>query len=250
MRALAPLVLLALACAGSPYDTYKARNPDWRGEAPTAGASLHETLAGLYAPPVAGYSRFISKLDVLRLADGKATLLSEAELDAALESDAPGDYGVVATLGCLSKVDLQRYRGEKVAWYLLAGNRLVAFDHFDFVDRCVFFNQFQPAGPEQGALERLVTGHRDASFPRSMEHAGEFYRKGIAYLGARRPADAAVMLEAGDRAFDVGSRGERRVDFENAPRALREMQSEEIDALRKELAAGLARSEAGGAPAP
>jgi len=250
MRALAPLVLIAVACAANPYDTYKARNPDWHGEAPTAGASLHETLAGLYAPPVAGYSRFVSKLDVLRLADGKAILLSEAELDAALESDAPGDYGVVATLGCLSKVDLQRYHGEKVAWYLLAGNRLVAFDHFDFVDRCVVYNQFQPAGPEEEALERLVTAHRDASFPGSMEHAGELYRKGIAYLAAKRPADAAAMLEAGDRAFDVASRGKRRVDFENAPATLREIKSPEIDALRRELAAGLARSEAGAAPAP
>jgi hypothetical protein len=250
MRALAPLVLIAVACAANPYDTYKAKNPDWHGEAPTAGASLHETLAGLYAPPVAAYNRFVSKLDVLRLEDGKATLLTEAELEAVLESDAPGDYGLVATLVCLSEVDLQRYHGEKVAWYLFAENRLVAFDHFDFMDRCAFFNQFQPAGPEQEALERPVTAHRDASFPGSMEHAGEFYRKGIAYLGAKRPADAAAMLEAGDRAFDVGSRGERHVDFENAPSTLREMKSPEIDALREALAAGLARSEAAAAPAP
>ena len=235
---------LALGCAANPYDTYKAKNPDWYGEAPTAGASLHETLAGLYAPPVAGYSRFVSKLDVLRFDGGRAVVLTQAQLDEALATDAAGDYGIVATLGCLSEVDLQRYHGEKVAWYLLPGNRLAAYDHFDFVDRCAVSNAFRPEDAERAPLERAVVAHRDAKFPRSMEHAGEIYVKGIAYLGAKRPEDARAMLEAGDRAFDVGSRGERHDDFENAPPTLREAKSKDVDLARQRLVEGLARADA------
>lgn len=238
---LACLAVFSLACASNPYDTYKAKNPDWYGEAPTAGASLHETLAGLYAPPVASYSRFVQKVDVLRLADGGATLLGKAELDEVLATDAPGDYGVVATLRCLSEVDMKRYEGEKVAWYLLEGNRLVAYDHFDFVDRCTGRNAFQPASGDRVALERIVLAHRDASFPRSMEHTGEFYLKGLAYLGAKRTEDAEAMLRAGDAALDVGQRGERHVDYENAPAGIAQLRSKQIDEIRERLVEGLKR---------
>lgn len=253
MRVSLACLVFALGCAANPYDTYKAKNPDWYGEAPTAGAPLHETLAGLYAPPVASYSRTLQKVDVLRLADGNATLLGKEELDEVLAADAPGDYGVVATVRCLSEVDMKRYYGEKVAWYLLEGNRLVAWHHFDFVDRCTGNVSFQPAGGERLALERLVVAHRDANFPRSMEHTGEFYLMGLAYLGAKRPEDAAAMLRAGDASVDVGERGERHVDYENAPAGIRQMKSKEIDELRERLVQGLKRqstAEAAQAAAP
>jgi hypothetical protein len=243
MRVPLVCLLFALGCAANPYDSYKAKNPDWYGEAPTAGASLHETLAGLYAPPVAAYSRTVQKLDVLRLEAGVARKLGDAELDEALATDAPGDYGVVATVSCLSEVDMQRYYGEKVAWYLLQGNRLVAWDHFEYVDRCTGHNDFRPARGDDLAQERIVLAHRDASFPRSMEHTGELYLKGLAYLGAKRPEDAEAMLRAGDASVDVGQRGERHVDYENAPAGIRQMKSREIDDLRERLVRGLERRE-------
>lgn len=247
MRTLLVCLALALGCAANPYDTYKAKNPGWYGEAPTAGASLHETLAGLYAPPVAGYSRLLPKVDVLSLSDGGATLLTREELDEVLATDAPGDYGVVATVHCLSEVDMKRYHGEKIAWYLLEENRLVAYHHFDFVDRCTGYVSFQPASAERAVLEQLVVAHRDANFPRSMEHTGEFYLMGLAYLGAKRPEDAAAMLHAGDASLDVGERGERHIDYENAPGGIRQIKSKEIDELRMRLVQGLERAQTAGA---
>ena len=236
---------VALGCAANPYDTYKAKNPDWYGEAPTVGASLHETLAGLYAPPVAAYTRIVSKLEVLRFEGGSPVLLSQAQLDQALAADEPGDYGVIATLFCQSEVDLKRYAGEKVAWYLLVGNRLVAYDHFDFVDRCTVSSSFRPADAGQAPLERAVIARRDAEFPNSMEHTGELYMKGIAYLGAKRPDDAEAMLKAGDASFDVGARGEQHIDYKNAPQTLRPTKSRQIDDLREKLVQGLKRQKAG-----
>src|SRR5262249_46806904 len=135
MRRLALVVaLLALACASNYYDRYRAQNPEWDGVFPARGATLAETLAGLYAPPVASYSRMIGKLDVLRLGpDGSAIVMTQGEIEGAMAAGDTGDYGVVVTLRCLSEVDMQRYSGEKVAWYVLPHNELGAYDHYDFV---------------------------------------------------------------------------------------------------------------------
>jgi hypothetical protein len=245
MRRAAAVLLLTLGCASNHYDTYKARNPDWYGEGPTVGASLHETLAVLHAPAVGGNRRLVSKLDVLRFDAGAAVVLSETQLEAALADAAPSDYGVMATLTCRSKVDLEIFTNQKVAWYLLVGGKLEAWDHYDFTDRCVSFDDLRPArgdAPRELELERLLVAHRDAHFPRSMEHVAELYQKGIRYLAVGRTQDAAAMLEAGDRGFDVGARGARHVDFENAPPQLRLAQSPEIEALRQQLVQGLARA--------
>jgi hypothetical protein len=248
MHRAAAVLLLTLGCAANHYDTYKAGSPDWYGEGPTPAASLHETLAMLYAPGVGGNRRLVSKLDVLRFDAGSAVVLDEAQLEAALTDAGPSDYGVVATLTCQSKVDLEIFTNQKVAWYLFVGGKLEAWDHMDFADRCVSFDDFRPArGDAPRELERLLVAHRDARFPRSMEHVAEFYRKGIGYLAAGRTQDAAAMLQAGDGAFDVGSRGAKHVDFENAPPQLRPAQSPDIEALREQLVQGLAR--AGAAPA-
>jgi hypothetical protein len=82
------------------------------------------------------------------------------------------------------------------------------------------------------ADERIVIAHRDAEFPRSAEHVGEYYTKGLAYVAAGRPDDGARMLRQGDRAFDVGERGEVHIDFENAPRAIRQMDASGVERLR------------------
>jgi hypothetical protein len=247
MRRLASLLAaLALGCAANPYDDYKAEHPDWSGEGPSQGASLAETIAVLYAPPIRDNQRTVAKLDVLRFENGKARLLSKAEVDAARASDAPGDYGMVATLSCRGRSDTQMFIGQKVSWYLFPGNRLSAFDHFDFVEACTVFNEFHPARGDEQALERQLIAHRDANFPRSMEHAAEFYRKGVAYLAADRTEDARAMLAAGDRTLDVGARGEKILDYENAPPQLAPVRSPEIAAIRNRLVQGLeARPESG-----
>src|SRR5262245_55912653 len=114
MRTLLALAL-ALASAGcgggNYYDSYKAKNPDAFLGTPMAGATLHEVLASVYAPPIQATTIFVSKLDVLSLAGGQARLLTPAEVDAAVAGDASGDYGVVVLVRCLSEVDMKRYGG-------------------------------------------------------------------------------------------------------------------------------------------
>lgn len=234
-------MLLVLGCAANYYDTYTAKNPDWYGEAPTVGAPLHEALASLYAPPVADYRRFVSKLDVLRLADGQATKLSGVEIDAAIESGAADTFAVVATLGCRSEVDLQVFMGEKVGWMLLPGGELASWDLHEYVEGCAVHNAFRPGDPSLALLEAQVAAYRDAHFPRSMQHAHEYCQKGLAYVAVGRIADAEAMLAAGDRTFDVGARGEQNVQYEG-PREISIVDSSDIARLRRQLATQLAEA--------
>ncbi|MGI9433054.1 MAG: hypothetical protein ACR2PQ_12610 [Myxococcota bacterium] len=208
------LLVSMLGCAPNYYDTYKAKEPYYFGSGPSQTASLHEVLAILYAPPVADYSLIVAKLAVLRLEEGGPVELSREEIDATLASGASGDYGVIATLSCQSEYNIKRYAGEKVAWYLLRQGKLTAYDHFDFVDFCAVANEFRAARADTMALEAQVLSYRDENFPKSMEHAGQFYRRGLGYLNAERPDDALRMLQAGDAAVDVGRRGEQHVDKE------------------------------------
>ena len=251
MRTLLALVLAlsAVACGGNHYDTYKAKNPDAFLGTPMAGASLHEVLASVYAPPIVATTLFVSKLDVLDVSDGSARLLTEAEVDAAIASDASGDYGVVVLVRCLSEVDMQRYGGEKVAWYLLQDGKLVAWDQAEFLDRCLFRNEFFPAKGELVATEKRITAHRDAAFPTSMAHTGVFYQKGLFYLGADRLEEAEAMLKAGDEFLDVGAQGEQHVDMENAPQQVRKTSRSLNAQARQALVDGIARKKAKAAAA-
>jgi hypothetical protein len=248
---LASLVLAAsFGCAGNYHDSYKAKNPDAFVGTPMRGASLHEVLASLYAPPIVATTLFVSKLDVLSLEDGQPRLMTKAEVDAAVAGEAAGDYGVVVLIRCLSEVDMQRYGGEKVAWYLLEGGKLTAWDQAEFLDRCLFRNEFLPARGELVATERLITAHRDANFPVSMAHTGEFYQKGLFYLGADRLDEAEAMLKAGDEFLDVGQRNKRHVDMENAPIQVKPTRESQLDQARQALVDGIARKKAKAEAAP
>jgi hypothetical protein len=248
-RAAVFLALAALACAANPYDTYKAKNPEWYGEFPTEGASLHETLAGIYSPPRGDWRRLIHRLAVLEVGAGGARELSAEELDAALAEDRVADYGVVAALGCQSEYATQMFLGEKVAWFLFDQNRLVAYDSIDFAERCVVVNEFKPATKALAERERAVVAFRDASFPKSMEHVIEFYRKGFEYLRVGRVADARAMLERGDAGFDVAQRGEHHVEFEGPSRSVRIADEGDTAKARDLLVRGLAKAEGAAASA-
>jgi hypothetical protein len=190
---------------------------------------------------------------VLEFEEGGARELSKAEQGAVLAEDRVGDYGLVAALGCQSEYAQQMFLGEKVAWFLFDRNRLVAYDSIDFAERCVVVNEFKPAAKELAERERAVVAFRDASFPKSMEHVIEFYRKGFEYLRVGRVADARAMLERGDAGFDVAQRGEHHVEFEGPSRSVRTADKGDTEKARDLLVRGLAKAEgkaAPGVPAP
>jgi hypothetical protein len=247
------VALATSGCAANHYDTYTAKNPEWYGEFPTGGASLHETLAGIYSPPRGDWQRLIHKLAVLELGESGARELEGPELDAVLAEDRAGDYGVVVALGCQSEYAQRSFQGEKVAWFLFHENRLVAYDSIDFAERCAVIGEFKPATKELAERERAVVAVRDADFPKSMEHVIQYYRNGFEYLRVGRVADARAMLERGDAGFDVSARGEHRVEFEGPSRSVRLADKDDVAKARDLLVRGLAKAEGKpppGVPAP
>ncbi len=238
--ALLVLALFASGCASTYYHTYQEANPGWFPTVPSPGASLHEVLAFLYAPPQADYSRLISKLDVIRLGEGGEQKLDEPQIQAAL-AGSTGDLVVIANQACRSEVDLKRYAGEKVGWFLLRDGKLLSYDTFEFGHRCVVANDFRPADASAAATEARIAAYAERHFPTSMAHVGEFYRKGLAYLRVERIADAERMLAAGDGAHDVGSRGERRIHFEGPSRSSQVTDAAGVERFRMQLVKALER---------
>lgn len=233
--------LCSFACANTHHATWTAQNPDWIDTFPDKGSSLHETLAGMTAPRRFDDKLLVSKLEVLRLEDGGARILTDVEVEAAIAEDSIDDFGIVANIGCISELDTKVYRGEKVGWTLLLGGKLVAWDVPEFSHRCAVNNNFLPAGLEHAEHERLVTAHRDGHFPRSVEHVAEWYGKGVAYLGVGRVDDAEKALSRGDEIVDVGSRGRRPSVRGDGPRDTpRLARDPQIERIRQSLAAGIA----------
>jgi hypothetical protein len=205
-----PVALLAasLACAGNHHDRYRRQHPDWDGRFPRTGAALDETLAGLQAPSGSDARRSLSKLVVLRVGEAGASELAGEALEAVLAAPPGGvTFGVVATVDCRYSVELESLYGQKVAWMLLEGGRLTAWDVPTFEHRCTVGSDFRPATQESAVLESRVIEVRDRSFPRSMGHPLESYAKGLAYLGEGRVDAAQRMLDAGDATFDVSRAG-------------------------------------------
>ncbi len=249
IRATWSVALVALAlgvggCASSYHASWKAQNPGWIDTFPEAGSGLHETLAGITAPRRFDDKLLVTKLDVLQLEDRGARILSEAEIERAIAEPAGGtDYAVVATILCDSEVDLRTYRTEKVGWALLADGALTAWDVPEYGGRCVVTNNFRPASREQAGLEQQVIAHREASFPKSMEHVREFYAQGLAYLKVGRVNDAEAALARGDGAVDVASSG-RRPSVRGDTGRIRTTTPSEIDQTRQALVEGIAAAQA------
>jgi hypothetical protein len=156
-------------------------------------------------------------------------------------------YAVIAHFTCRGRVDLQTYQGEKIGWYLLPGNRLRAFDHYEFVEACTVANGFHPAPAEDAARERALEAHIAAGYPPSMVHIAELYRKGIAYARADRVDDAKRMLNEGRAAFDV-SADDAPTEFETPGVRLEVERAEDAAPLRavliREIEAAEARAQA------
>lgn len=210
-RALARLVPLALAavlsaCAtddGSPpgLEYAEARGAD---SFPAAGASLAETLASLVGERTTDALVQARDVRVLRIDVEPWLPVPTGEARAGRVAPAPGAiYAVVASFNCQSRVNRQRFYGEKTGWYLLPDGRLAAWDHYAFGDACTMHDFFEPATGTLVDQEKRVIAWMHEKAPRSVVHAGEIYAKGIAYARVGRIDDARASLVAGDAAFDA-----------------------------------------------
>ena len=179
---------------------------------PRDGMKLDEVVAAVRTrPPGANQSAALTrKLEVLRLRPDGYDLVPDADV-ASLRA-APGEsYGVIALQFCGGPDS----KGEHTSWYLVTGEGLVAWDHYEFVDQCVYTNQFQPATGEHVAQERVITERKAKAFPPSLEADAFYYAKGIRYARAGRVDDAKKMLAQGDDNLTSGVDGSKTAIGQN-----------------------------------
>jgi hypothetical protein len=180
---------------------------------PSKGMKLGEVVSAVRTPP-AGPNRqatLLRKLEVLRMKpDGGFDVVPEAEL-ASLRPAAGESYGVLALEFCGGPDS----EGEFTSWYLVGDDGLVAWDHYEQHDQCIFFNELQPATGAQIAQERIITERREKAFPRRSEADFFYYAKGIRYALVGRVSDAKKMLAAGDQNLTVGVDGSKAAIGQN-----------------------------------
>jgi hypothetical protein len=121
---------------------------------PEPSDTVDTTVASLYAPARRGVRLTIRRLEILRTDLEPWQEISFADLRSGrfAPSDAH-DYAIVANFTCIAEADLKEYTNEKIGAYLLPGNRLAAFDHYEFLEACVVHNDFVPA---RGELVRAL----------------------------------------------------------------------------------------------
>jgi hypothetical protein len=242
--ALLACAIAVSACAGNYFRTYQKAHPDWVFVFPDQEANLEQTVASLYAPPPIGTQLSIRRLELLRVDTEPWQPIPFEELrDGRYVSTEEADYAVVANYTCLSRVDLQSYQGEKVGWYLLRKNRLLAFDHYEFIEACTVSNLFVPAPVEGAPVERALQQHVAAEYPQSMVHVQELFQKGVIYARLDRVEDAKRMLNEGRGAFDVSS-DDKPTEFETPGVKLEVGRAEDARSMRNLLVREIAAAEA------
>jgi hypothetical protein len=245
MRSFAVAVaLLAFlsGCVTSYYAQYQKQHPEWIPAFPDTHANLEQTVASIYAPSVTGNRLTVRSLEILRTDTDpwQEIAFSELRSGAFTSSDSQG-YVVVADFVCQGRVELQSYRGEKIAYYLLPDNRLQGYDHYQFIEACTVYNDFRPATGDVVPLERSTLAWMEGRYPKSVFHVTEVFRKGLAYAKVGRVDDAKRMLALGLQGFDVWSK--ERPEFETPGIRIQLADERTARATRDQLVMAIERAE-------
>lgn len=238
---------MTLGCAGAGhYSAYRKAHPEWNAKTPSLGADLEATVAGLYAPPKGQYQVLVTKLEVFRT-DADPWLPVAVER---IGGSAREDYVVIANLTCVSVVELETYTDDKVVWYYLPENYLVAYDHHRFGEQCVFWNEFAPAELRHAEIEARILERVQSRYHRTIS-TRFLYLRGLSYLEVGRLDAAERLLADGEAQFDPSNQQSetwRSTTGERYRVAGADEREVVHNALRRALAEG--RAAIDGSPAP
>jgi hypothetical protein len=190
---------------GEQIETHAVGFPRW-------GATLHQTLAGLYGPRTGDHRVLIQKIEVLRT---DVTPWQSVDLDVAREDPEFGagqSFAIIAHRTCTSAVGMSRNVGRNTDWFMITQNRLQAWELQKYSFRCLQSKLFRPAQVAWAQNERELEAYARKHFPRSAELNVHLYQKGIQLAKVGRVEDAELALANGDTQFDQTSyrRSDRR----------------------------------------
>jgi hypothetical protein len=151
-------------------------------------------------------------------------------LEPAAAGAEPGVVGVIAGRRCHWREGLHSEQVDRASWFLLERGTLRAFDHQGFGARCAGRPAFEPAAPEQVALERSLMRYSSQRWPVAQIPGEERLARGMRLLARDRVDDARFELFALSRRI---SELERRQSEQETPDAAeREQLREEEEQLR------------------
>jgi hypothetical protein len=184
---------------GDDGDEYAPREFDTGADLPEKGMTLEETIEYLRAAPKGFYRPMLRKLEIVHIGTGGFRVVPESEIESGEFEPAAGEvYGVLALVFCTAR----NVQDEHGSWYLLGGNSVVAWDHYQFHDNCVYSSHFEPAEGELVAPEKRLAAHARDFFPRHSEADAFIYRKGLQLVRVGRIEDAEGMLAWAEKNLD------------------------------------------------
>jgi hypothetical protein len=221
---------------------------------PSEGMTLGEAIAVVETEEQGDFS---VSAEVLRIAKIEGGIWEDVPARAARRSDfapaAGAEYVVVAQRTCSDWATTRdRWSDDRASWFLFAGGKLVAFDHWTFGPRCALGNAFSPvpAGSPSVSTERdllrwLEQRHPPGKIPTELRFA-----RGRAFAAADRLPEARAILRFSDDALDYRedvfevreSTEDERSAFDAESRRLRDLRADLSTAIRE------AEARAAGAP--
>jgi hypothetical protein len=221
---------------------------------PSEGMTLGEAIAVVETEEPGDFSISAEVLRVAKIAGG---IWEDVSTRAARRPDfapaADAEYVVVARRTCSDWATTRdRWSDDRASWFLFAGGKLVAFDHWTFGPRCALGNAFAPvpAGSPNVVTERdllrwLEQRHPPGKIPMELRFA-----RGRAFAAAGRLPEARAILRFSDDALDYRedvfevreSTEEERSAFDAESRRLRDLRADLSTAIRE------AEARAAGAP--
>jgi hypothetical protein len=169
---VAVVVLAAVAIACATYDDYReyrAAHPGWEPTFPRDVVALDELLAIVHAPPEGrNTTAIVTHVVVLGLGTDPWEEISLAEIRSGTFVPVPGRlYVVAARSQCLWSAvhtstdgDDRRATGALV-WYMLRDDRLLAYEHTRFLERCKTADLAKGSVQSVRGFETTVREHLD-----------------------------------------------------------------------------------------
>jgi hypothetical protein len=200
---LAAMTSAVIGCSHPPADEYQEADEKWSAPTfPRSGASLHETLAGLYGLRQDDYRVLIHKIEVLRT---DVTPWERIEVEDARNDPRFGEgqsFAVIAHRICTAAIEMRRWRGANTDWFMITKNRLSAYDYQQYSYQCLQYNLFRPARGRSIETERELERYIGEKFPKSIILSVDVYRKGAEFAKVGRIQDAELALANADSRFD------------------------------------------------
>jgi hypothetical protein len=250
--ARAGALLLAAACAGCSW--HRAGEANVVAAAPTGhpmpseGLGIAEVIALAETTEQGDFSADAEVFRVAKIADKIWEDVSVRDARrGGVTLDPAAEYVVVARRECSDWTsDRDRWSDERASWFLFAGGKLAAWDHFAFGAHCGLAESFRPvsAGSPSLVTERDLLRWLEQRQPPGKLPIELRYARGRAFAAAGRIAEARAMLRFGDDAVDAKEQLFEVRETTEEERAAFDAEARRLGDLRAELTAEIRAAEA------